>query len=360
MKSYRVKNKFGDIEPHEVFLDKLAHAKEEELGISGIKFEVPLKETMSYLLFGIFLLLAIALLSKTFYFQIVEGKQMQVAAENNKGSANIIMPERGVIYDKNLKKLVSNSPAFDLICDRAHFSVSSEQTINEISDIATSVQANPADIENKIQQGSSSQVLVAEDITHDNLLVLETKMSNLAGCLIQQNTARDYIYGPSFSQVLGYTARINQEEYSNSSGYTINGYIGKTGLEKYYETDLRGIPGQSKVVKTASGIAKTSEILAQPQAGDNLILNIDADLQQRLYDALAASIQKMGGKKGAAVAMDPRTGAVLALVSYPSYDDNAFSNGISQTDYNKIINDPSQPLFDRAIAAKYPTGSTNK
>ncbi len=360
VKKYKVKNSTADIEPHEVFLDKLAKAKEEELGISEKKFEVPLKEKISYFLFGIFLLLAIILFSKTFYFQIFEGKKLYTSAENNKGSVNIIVPERGIIYDKNYKKLVSNSPAFDLVCDRAHFSMSSYEISKEISDIAAIVQVNPIDIANKIQSSDSSQVLVAEDLSHDNLLVLETKINNLSGCEIQQNTARDYLYGPVFSQVLGYTGRIDKEEYSNSTGYAINDYIGKTGLEEYYETYLRGKSGQLKSAKPATDGSQNQEVLSQPVAGDNLVLNIDADLQQKLYDALAASIQKMGGKKGAAVAMDPRTGAVLALVSYPSYDDNAFSQGISEVDYSKIINDPSQPLFDRAIAAKYPTGSTIK
>ena len=360
MKTYRVKNKFGDIEPHEVFLDKLAHAKEEELGISEKKFEVPLKDAMAYLLFFIFFLLAAILLSKALYFQIFDGKKLHVAAENNKGAANIIMPERGIIYDKNLKKLVSNSPAFDLVCDRASFSVSSDKVSTEIAEISSSVGESSFEIQDKIQQASSSQVLVAEDISHDNLLVLETKLNDLSGCNILQNTDRNYLYGPVFSQVLGYTGRINQEEYSSSVGYTINGYLGKTGLEKYYEDDLRGTPGQSKIVKSATGAAKTSEVLVQPKAGNNLVLNIDADLQQQVYNSLEASIKRVGAKKGAAVAMDPRTGAVLALVSYPSYDDNQFSGGISQTEYNAIINDPSQPLFDRAISANYPTGSTIK
>ena len=97
MKTYRVKNKIVDIEPHEVFLDTLAQAKEEELGITEKKFEVPLKETMSYILFCIFILAAVVLFSKTFYLQFFEGKKLYVAAENNKGSANMIMPERGII-----------------------------------------------------------------------------------------------------------------------------------------------------------------------------------------------------------------------------------------------------------------------
>ena len=186
---------------------------------------------------------------------------------------------------------------------------------------------------------------------------LEAKINNFQGCNIRQNTARDYVYGSTLSQVLGYTARINKDEYSNSEGYSINDYIGKTGLEKYYEAYLRGKTGQAK---SASSSKNRTEAVLEPKAGDNLVLNIDADLQKHLYDALEKNIQKMGGKKGAAVAMNPRTGAVLALVSYPSYDDNLFSGGITQVNYSKIVNDPSQPLFNRAIAAKYPTGSTIK
>ena len=359
-KIYKVKNSSFDIEPHEVFLDKLAHSREEELGLDEKKFEVPLKEQMSYVLFGIFFVLAIVLFSRTFAFQIFEGKKLYTESENNKGSVNLIVPPRGIIYDKNMTKLVLNSPAYDLVCDRAHFSLSSAEISKETKDIADSIGLNPSDITDKIMNSDSARVLVADNIDQKKLLLLEAKINDFQGCKIQQNTAREYVLGPIFSQVLGYTARINKDEYSTSTGYAINDYIGKTGLEKFYETYLRGTVGQSKSPKTATGSEMNNQVLLDSQPGDNLVLNIDAGLQSRLYNSLSASIQKMGGKKGAAVAMDPRTGAVLALVSYPSYDDNSFAKGITQADYDKIINDPSQPLFNRAISAKYPTGSTIK
>jgi len=357
---YRIKSSSSDIEPHEVFLDKLAHAKEEELGISEKKFEVPLKERISYVLFGLFLILAIILFSKTFYFQIAQGKKLYTLAENNKGSASLIIPERGIIYDKNLKKLVSNSPAFDLVCERSRFADFSEENTNTINSIASTIGASPEEVSSKIQSSSASEVLVVEDLSHENLLVLEARLNELKGCRIQQNTSRNYLYGPVFSQVLGYTGRINGDEYSDSTGYAINDYIGKNGLEKYYEQYLRGTPGQAKVIKTASGNEQGIQIIAEPDSGNNLILNIDADLQEEVYKALEKSIKNVGAKKGAAVAMDPRTGAVLAFVSYPSYDDNLFSNGISQQDYDALQNDPSQPFFNRVIQAQYPTGSTIK
>ncbi|MCX6722378.1 MAG: penicillin-binding transpeptidase domain-containing protein, partial [Candidatus Staskawiczbacteria bacterium] len=359
-KIYKVKYSHTDIEPHEVFLDKLAHYKEEELGLSEKKFEVPLKERMSYILLGIFFVLAVILFSRIFYFQYSEGKKLYTEAENNKGSVNLIVPTRGIIYDKNMTKLVLNSPAYDLICDRARFSFSSDEISKEIQNIADVVGLKSIDIADKIQNTNSSDVLVVDSISHEKLLLLEAKINNFQGCRIQQNTARDYVYGSVFSQVLGYTARINRDEYSTSKGYAINDYIGKTGLEKYYETYLRGETGQAKAVKSATGSKPDNQIILQPKPGDNLVLNIDADLQKQVYTALEKSIKNVGAKKGAAVAMDPRTGAVLALVSYPSYDDNSFSGGISQEDYDKIVNDSSKPLFNRAIAAKYPTGSTIK
>ena len=369
LKNYKIKNSNVDIEPHEVFLDKLAHSKEDELGLSEKRFEVPLKEKMSYLLFGIFFILAVTLFLKVFYFQFSQGRNLAIEAENNKGSVSLVAPIRGIIYDKNMTRLVLNSPAYDLICDRAYFSGqnnisedsgNSEQILNEINEIASIVNLKPIDLINKVQKTDSSEVLIVGDINHQQLLNLEARINDIKSCRIQKNTARDYVLGPVFSQVLGYTGRINKEEYSSTKGYSVNDYIGKTGLEKYYESYLRGETGQSKSVVSANGAQMGDQTISQSEPGDNLVLNIDAGLQEQVYNALEKSIKGVGAKKGAAVAMDPKTGAVLALVSYPSYDDNLFSGGISQTEYSKILNDPSQPLFNRAISGKYPTGSTIK
>ena len=287
MKIYRIKNSSVDIEPYEVFLDKLARFKEEELGLSEKKFEVPLKERIAYVLFSVFFLLSAILLAKIFYFQVFEGKKLYVEAENNKGSVNLVVPIRGIIYDKNMKKLVLNSPAYDLICDRARFGApsgsSSDEINKEIKDIADTVGQDSQDVANKIQNTDSSEVLIADNIGHEQLLLLETKINDLQGCSIRQNTARDYVFGAIFSQVLGYTARINRDEYSSSTGYAINDYIGKTGLEKYYETYLRGKIGQSKPTKSISNFQPDGQIVLAPEPGDNLVLNIDADLQKQVY-----------------------------------------------------------------------------
>lgn len=358
--NYKIRQHSFDVEPHEVLLDKMAKAKEEELGITEKKLEVPLKEKISYVILGIFLLSAVFLISKTFYFQVAEGKKLSIAAENNKGGIILVIPERGIIYDKNLKKLVSNYPAYDLVCDKRQLLSEEAQQSNEIGNIAGVLAKNFEELKKEIQDSEIFNVLISENISHENLLVLETKINEFRGCKIKKNTVRNYVFGETFSHVLGYTSRINKDEFSSSTGYMVNDYIGKTGLEKSYENYLRGNPGQVQVAKNATGTEKSEELVLASEPGENLVLNIDAELQQEVYNALEKSIKNIGAKKGAAVAMDPRTGAVLALVSYPSYDNNLFSGGISQADYSKIQNDPYKPLFNRAISAQYPTGSTIK
>lgn len=357
---YKIKGSDWGIETHEVFLDKLAKVREEDMGISEKKLEVLLKEKIIYALFFAFLILAFILFSKIFFLQVVEGKKLRNIAMNNKGRITLIRPERGIIYDRNLKKLVSNSPVYDLVCDRRNFLMSSPEVIQEIDDMAKTVGKDPQILKQEIELSNESQVVIAEEIPHETLLVLETKINEFTGCNIEENTVRNYPYGESMAHLLGYTGRINKTELDTTNEYAVNDYIGKLGVEKSYEDELRGTPGRLEEEKNAVGKKFGENILSQPVSGKNIVLSIDADLQNKIYEELANSIKDVGSKKGAAVAMDPRTGAVLALVSYPSYDNNFFSQGISRAELDSIQTNPYQPLFNRAIAAQYPTGSTIK
>ncbi|MEK7540925.1 MAG: penicillin-binding protein 2 [Patescibacteria group bacterium] len=357
---YKVKNSEGNIETHEIFLDNLAKKKEENLGFSEKKLEVLLKERVIYALFIIFLLFSLIFFVKIFYWQIIDGKKLYNSAQNNKGKFSLIRSERGIIYDRNLKKLVLNSPIFDLLCDRRNFNSFVTGAVEKIEDIAIIVGKNPEILKKEIEESTESQILISQNISHENLLILETRINEFPGCRIERNTARDYTFSESFSHILGYTGRINQTELDNVSNYAVNDYIGKQGVEKSYEEFLRGMPGKLKEEKNAVGIKFGEKILSEPESGKNLVLSIDSELQNRIYDELKKGIEKIGSKKGAAVAIDPNNGQVLALVSYPSYDNNLFSKGISQEEFAQIQNNSANPLFNRAIAGQYPTGSTIK
>ncbi len=356
----KIKQSEGDLETHHVFLDTLANQKEQELGISERKFEVPLSKNAIYSLFLFFTLFCAVFFTKTFYLQMIEGKQLYAMSENNKGRVNLTAPKRGIIYDSKGVKLVLNSPDFNLVCDKRSFSESSPETIKEIETMADILGKEPSEISDIIANVEDSKILISENIPQETLLVLEARLTDLPNCQIEKNTLRNYVMGPIFSHVLGYTGKPNKEELKNTASFTSSDNVGKTGLEKFYDEFLRGTPGKVKTDRIADGQENNSQMIAEEKAGNNLVLNIDANLQKVVYDALEKSIKNIGSKKGAAVALDPRTGAVLALVSYPAYDDNIFSQSILQADYDKLQNDPSQPFFNRVVSAKYSTGSTIK
>lgn len=357
---YKIRESIGDVETHEVFLDTLAKNKEEEFGLTEKRLEVKIKERIILVIFGIFLLIVTVFLGKTLYLQVWQGKKMAAAAQGNKGKMSLIRPERGIVYDSNFKKLITNSPAYDLVCDKRNFSVSSQESLRQVMLLSELLEQKVEDLESVIGASDESKVLLAENIDHEKLLILEAHLKDLPDCQIEKNTVRNYVMGPVFSHVLGYTGRVTKDNLEVLENYSASDYIGKDGLEKFYESELRGTPGETEVVRTAMGVKKEDKVISEPVAGYNLVLNIDAKLQKTVYDSLEKSIKNLGSKKGAAVALNPKTGAVLALVSYPSYDDNMFSQGISKADFNAIINDANQPFFNRVISAQYPAGSTIK
>src|SRR6185436_4256837 len=153
---------------------------------------------------------------------------------------------------------------------------------------------------------------------------------------------------------------VDELHTNKDSNYILNDYVGKTGIEYQYEKYLRGSLGKKQAeVDAAGNFQKTlAEVPAIP--GNNVKLNIDYDLQSTIYNSMVSIMQQFHVTRGAAVATNPQTGEVLALVSLPSFDSNLFAQGISKTDFSKLTTDPATPLLDRAIAGQYPPGSTIK
>ena len=359
-KKYKIRSSKGDIEPHEVFLDELAKTKEDEWGITQKKLEVPVQEKLVYIIFGIFILLAILVFGRVFYLQIVQGKSLAALSENNRVRIQFISAERGVIYDNNLKQLVFNSPAFDLICDKRDLLALSLDNVKEIEEIAGIISKDPDVLKKEIEESSRSQVLVYENIPQQTLVLLKTKINDLPGFEIVENTVRDYIEGPLLSHLMGYLNKINKSELESYENYSISDYIGRNGVEKSYEEILRGTPGIVEIEKDVFGRKKGETIKSEPEAGKSLVLYLDLGLQKKLKEELEKRFETMGLKKAAAVALDPKTGGILAMVSTPSFDNNIFNGRISLEDFQKTQNDPLKPFFNRVIAGQYAIGSTIK
>ncbi len=357
---YKISNIRADIEPHEVFLDKLAKNKEEELGITQKKLEVPLQEKLAYVIFGIFVIAVILLFAKVFYLQVVQGENLAILSENNRFRIQFIRPERGVVYDNNLKQLVFNSPAFDLICDKRDLFTLSLDSAKEIEEIANIIGKDPQILKQEIEESNNSQVLIYENLPQQTIVLLEAKINDFPGFEIITNTVRDYVSGSLFSHLMGYMSKINKNELEVYKNHSVSDYVGKTGVEKSYEEILRGKPGIIQIEKDVFGRKKNEKTESLPEDGKSLVLYLDSDLQKKLTEELEKRLKMTGVKKAAAVALDPKTGGVLALVSIPSFDNNIFSEGTSIEEWQKIQNDPLKPFFNRAIAGQYPTGSTIK
>ncbi len=348
------------IQPEEVFLDKLAQKKEEELGISEKKFEVPLSRKILKILYSICLFLILILFAKSFYFQIVQGKDLLQKAKDNAERLILDRPDRGVIYDKNGELLVSNIPSFDLVLDRRDLPQDENEKLRVLETVAKIIKQEPEVLESQIKQSAFPVILVSENLSHETLLVLEPKIQELPGFYIEKNTVRNYKSGSTFSHILGFVGKTNKQELENYKNYSITDYIGKSGLEKSYEEILRGKPGVTVIEKDALGQKRKEEKISSSEAGKSLKLYLDAGLQSKAEEALKKTLLNLGLKKGVAVALDPKTGGVLAMVSLPSFNNNLFSQGISQEELDKINQSPLYPLFNRVISGLYATGSTIK
>ena len=359
-KNKKIKFDFkNDIEPHEVLLDSLAKKREAELGLSEKKLEVPLlKKILQGLLIFSFILILI-LFGKTIQLQVVEGKNLSALSEKNKFIIHQIQAERGVIYDKNLNQLVFNWPSFDLVCQNTDWENKNEEEKDKIlKEISEITKKNFEELKQKIEEGED---LIVENLDHQTLIILETKIGELPGFRIEQNPIRYYPDGRTISHLIGYTGKIKSEELKAAPEfYTISDYIGRDGLEKSYEEILRKNPGKLKIERDAQGHIISKETIQLPESGKSLVLWLDSELQKKIQEELEKEIKIVGAKGGVAVALDPKTGGVLALVSYPSIDNNLFSKRISQEEWKEIEEDPLKPLFNRAIAGTYLTGSTIK
>ncbi len=358
LKKKRIKRNFeGEIEPNEIFLDKIAQEKEGEF---KKRFEVPIVPEKFFLLKIIFFIVLTILVGRSFYLQITEGEKFFNLAQSNKERNYFIRAKRGVVYDKNMEQLVSNESAYDLVLDKRDLPKKNEERIDVIKKISSLIGEDADSLFKRIGESELFVIPILENIPHKTLIVLEGKISELPGFSISENTVRKYL-DESLSHTLGYMGKINEQELGSESNYSITDYIGRSGLEKYYENDMRGEPGKVSIEKDASGKKISEETISEPKKGNSLVLNIDFELQKKFESELKKSLLNVGAVSGVVIAIDPRTGGVLSLISLPSFDNNLFSKGISPEDWKEISEDSQRPLFNRAISGYgYPTGSIIK
>jgi len=300
------------------------------------------------------------LIARFTYLQYTKYDHYQTMAENNRISLVPIVPNRGLILDRNGVVLAQNSFVYTLEITPAKVASSVEETIDELAKLIE-VSANDRKRFKKLraQTHSFESIPIRTHLNEDEAARIAVNRFRLPGVEIRSRLFRQYPQGKSGSHIIGYIGRINDRDLENLresgdlSNYKGSDHIGKSGLEQYYEPQLHGVTGFQQVEIDAGGHAVRVLSSTPPIPGNNLILSIDSKLQRIAEEAF-------GDYRGALVAIEPSTGEVLAYVSQPGYDPNLFVDGIDSESWKELNESLDKPLVNRPLRGVYPPGSTFK
>ncbi|MCK4869577.1 MAG: penicillin-binding protein 2 [Gammaproteobacteria bacterium] len=299
--------------------------------------------------------LTIILLTRLIYLQLIKNDQYVTLSQQNQLELLPIEPNRGLIYDRNGTLVAENIPVFslDIIPDHAK---NIPETIKKLRKI---INIDPNDIQQfyKLlkQHRKFEPVPLKIKLSEQEVAKFYIDQYRFPGVIVNARMIRKYPLGEDLASVVGYVGRIDPIDLQNvdSANYSASNFIGKTGIEKYYENLLHGQVGYQQVEVDAGGHIVRTVNKIPPTPGNNLHLTIDSKLQ-------AVANKALGKERGAVVAIQPKTGEILALVSNPSFDPNLFVKGISSKDYSKLQGSPDKPLYNRTIRGQYPLASTIK
>lgn len=314
--------------------------------------------------FGVLVVAAVVILAgRLFQLQVEDGRHLAALATATRVHRVVLQAQRGIIYDRHGQQLVVNRPAWTLEIVPYELPISDGQRAAEIAWLAKVANQSQAALQRQVDRSDGvTPIVVQRGVPDQEAEVLTERLPQLPGVHLDEVPVRTYLDSVLLSHILGYTAPIDATTYAKLAGEGYQPYesIGRAGVEQSLESVLRGSDGWADTVFSAQG--EPVKVLKQQPAvnGDNVYLSIDLGLQQATDQALAAEIKKDKVKAGAALVVSPRDGEVLALDSYPGYDTNLFTNGISESQYQRLLNDPAHPLFDHAVQGEYPPGSTFK
>ena len=305
------------------------------------------------------------LLGRLMFLQIVRGETYRLAAQGNSIRTSEIAAPRGLIEDRLGNPIVKNVASFSLEVIPAY--LPTEQ--GERSIVLQAVQERTGVGVDTGQIAAAGQTLepltLKEELPYEQALAWEIQLADLPGVAITKRPRREYQDLPGIAHLLGYIGKISREELDAAQArgdarYGYTSVVGKSGLEVMYETDLKGSDGKTQLEVDARGRKIRQLASIAPVPGNNLQLFLDPEVQQVLSTTLADSVGRVGSKAGAGVAIDPKTGGILALSSFPSFEPEVFSPGGDPQTVEKLLADPNHPLVNRPIAGVYPPGSTIK
>jgi penicillin-binding protein 2 len=313
------------------------------------------------------LLLAGLLVTRLVQLQILDYQRFSELSQGNRFRIDPLPPTRGIIYDRNGIVIAENRPNWELVAIGEEID-DLTRTLRSLEELELVDPAEHANLRDLIRSHRGFERVKLSNLTEEQAARFAVRRHLFSGVDIQEALSRYYPFGEASAHAVGYVGSISTTDLEriDRSDYAGTSHIGKTGIERAYEDRLHGSVGyrqlvvnaQGRVLEVASeggrGLADSSGVETKlPVPGRNVVLSLDMKLQLAAQDA-------MKDLRGAVVAIDPRNGDVLALVSTPSFDPNRFAAGLSRADYVSLSTDPDKPLYNRALAGAYPPGSTVK
>jgi len=304
-------------------------------------------------------LLMLALLGRYMWLQVYSYEKFSTRSENNRVSVRPVVPNRGLIYDRRGRVIAENKPAYRLEITPEKVTGKGPGLEALLDELSTLIKLDDDDRKSFHKSRRNYRVFdsipLKFNLTEREVARFAVNRHRFNGADVVPYLSRNYPYGELLTHVLGYTGRLDANDVAavDAGNYRGTHAIGKIGIEQYWETELHGTSGVERVETNARG--RVVKVLERQDAipGTDLVLSIDVAVQRAAWDAL-------GDRPGSVVAIDPMDGSVIALVSKPGYDPNAFVHGIGQQAYQDILNAPGRPLFNRALKGGYEPGSTLK
>lgn len=385
--SVKSDNKYSEFSPKNGFFNAGEGEKYNNLDLGTSSFVgSSFDENKKKLLLLTILFAFLIIIGKVFFLQVVKGEENYQMAEKNRQRTIPIPSERGLIYDQYGRQLTKNIPKFSLALipqDLPRSEDKRKKMIKRLSQLTSSDVSEIKKTLDKYGSYSYESIVIEENIDYETALSIQIAASDLPGIHIQRGSKRLYLLDRdsnntssttsstnktlsnptlSLSHILGYQGKIAQNELDRlyDNGYLPSDFIGKTGIEKEYESYLRGNYGYKKVEVDAKG--KQQKVLSKkaPKPGRHLVLSIDKKMQAKLEEFMKKHMKEKDLSSGTGVVMNPNTGDIYASVSLPGYNNNDFSGGISSKQYKKYSQNENRPLFNRVTAGSYPAGSTIK
>ena len=318
--------------------------------------EVRIFRLRSLLALLVVVALTATLMGRLAYLQVTQHEVYITRSEKNRVRVEPLPPTRGLIYDRNGQLLAENRPTYNLMLVRERVE-DLDATLNLLVELLALPEEGVEAFRERSRQRTRpfQPALLMSDLEEEQIAHLALNRHRLPGVEVEAQLLRYYPDAEMLSHALGYVGRINAEELAtlDPGNYAGTHFIGKTGVERFYEDVLHGQAGLRKVETNARGRVLRELGRTDPVPGENLTLTIDRDMQKLAYDLL-------DGRRGSIVAIEPASGEILAMVSAPGFDSNRFVTGIDVASYRALQEDPDLPLFNRAIRGQYPPGSTIK